>query len=1231
MPKTLLDLVDSPKLPQDFVNPSRQPLGSTFAEEQVKNLLGGNASRKLEAVKAVEDQSIADSAVEILGNAGIELKDIIAGLPLLFFNVAKKAATTVAHPIDTVESITSGEALDSLRDTVGTFLDSVSDDYRKRYGPLFEGDFEKTWVAFKDKPLSYLLDLSGALSLTGGALKSAGEAVTKQVASKGLKTVGTHLTSIGANLDPLNLSLKGAGKVSEAFPKLPFLGKEAVAARIARKQGRYALIESFQDATYQVEKELDTFNTHFNQLSDEEKQFLPLHLSRLEIADASELSPAFNKATAAWEDFIGGEESRKLLGITSQEARRRAIMPVILKRFKEGTLNFNDDVLKELTENGFIRPGNPLTDEGAVILNPKGVLDFSEEFFRQAETQLTPAELGATYFPLLDGEITINPGEAITRVGRRIKNPQSPFNQSFTGAIVEKILKTRDPGILADTREVVRRFTNDLTVARSMENFSKKLIALGDVDGTKLAKRLYIGGKIPKNIAAFDTGADAAELINQMNNVATGTIDDIFQKAVGKNHKAFLKDVAKKAPKGIKRSALAKRADDIVIDRLKELGYDGYFINKKGIGFGQFRFVDSNLNPFQKLNDHVVWHPTVMLDSVRKQEGLSKRILELMDNKPLMNLEEAYGQALKDVFPQTKDFYDGVKQELLEASDDVDIINTELIDKANSAKFLKDFSNGLKTDLKGEVNAENLKNLASSYEKRIKKFYAKNRKVPPTTKQLWAYQIPKHVANEVQDLFAPIGNTFVRNFIDAPLNAWRTSVLNFSSRWHLNNIVGGIMMNATAGVFNPSDYMRAGKIFIHGLGKRFPTKMGPSTSRIAKAFNISEESMLKASEVEKLIPNEIHAGTFARIENYSSNFLKAAENPQNKMHAFLTENAIGRRLARAAIAGGKVAKASADFNSMVDSFFRNANFLSQVRGQIRKESTGILKKIAKTFYVSDDEVIRYLDNVPNKETISKMVDSANRWLPNYLKLLNAPERRFVRRIVPFYSWYKHMFGVALSMPLNHPKRAVLISQLAKVAKDANDRDFAAAGLPPEAIKLAADYLESTVVFSKDKNKVKLLSLRGINPFMTILEIPNIGGALRPELKIAIEQLTHKDLFTGREFNKTIKIGSDGIPREIYDKNLLDSVIRNVPQAELIKRVISPEVTDQAGQVVYRRDRALEVLKFLGANISERDIQGIIERAHKQKGMLAGAALRNLIKRDPKKADDILKLINQGKL
>ena len=1231
------------RLPDSFkrtsiVDLARQPLGETFAEKQLKKMTRGNADLKLQAVRDASDQSLADSALEVISNAGGELRDIVLGIPLLGFHAAKKGISALVNPIDTYEAITSGEAFEDLQDTVGEFLEAVGDDYRQRYEPLFEGDIEGTLASMKDKPLSYLLDLGGALSLAGGATRAAGGALGRTSASKALKTTGARLSAIGATLDPIAPGIRGlgkagkfvGGKISQRFPKLPLVGAESVATRTARKQGRFALVESYQDAVAQVGNELDEFTTSFGKLTDVEKQALPLHLSRLQVDDASRLTPEFNKAVNAWEEFIGGDFAREVLGIGSQEARRRAVMPVVLKKFKEGSLNLSDDVLEELTGKGLVRPGNPLTGEAADILNPEGVLDFSEEFFRQAESQLSPKELGATYFPLLDGEIAVKPGEAITRIGKRTKAVTTPFKENFTGTVVNKFLKTKDPGVLADTREVLRRFTNDLTVAKSMENLNRKLLNQVDAaTGQPLLKRIFVGGKLPKNISAFDNGADAARALNAMDNVATGSLDDVYKRATGMSRNDFFAEVKRTAPKGISNQAVAKRADDIVVERLRDQGFDGYLVNKQGRGFGQFRFADEALNPFTKVDDHVVWHPTVMLDAVKKQEALSKKTLELMQSNNKMSLQEAYGSALKDVLPQTRDFYDGVKRELLELGDDVDIINTELIDKAKSSKFIQDLTRGLKPGLRGEISEKAVRETAEAYNRSTAKFFARKGVKPPTAKQMWAYQIPKASANEIQDLFAPVGNTFVRNFLDSPLNAWRTAVLNFSPRWHVNNFVGGLMLNTTAGVLNPADYMRAGRLFIHGLGKRFPSVMGPDRSKVARLLGISEKKMAQIKELESFIPNEIHAGTFARAENYTPNLLRAAENPHSKMHAFLNESAIGRKLARAATGIGDFAEASADFNSMVDGFFRNTQFLSQLRGKVRQSAKGPIKKILKSFYATDQELIDAAKAM-RPEDMTRIVESVNKWLPNYLKLLSATERRFVRRIAPFYSWYKHMFGVAMMMPLNHPQRTTFISHLARLATDSNEEDFRRAGLDPEHVKLVADYLQSTVILSKDKDKIKTLSLRGINPFTTILEIPNIGAALRPELKAAIEQLTNKDLFTGREFNKTVKIGSDGIPREVYEKNLLDAAIRNVPQAELIRRMVNPEVTDRAGQVIYKRDRGLEALKFLGANISERNIEQITERAEKRKGNLAGKALRELLKRDPDKAPELLDSIMRSR-
>jgi len=1247
----------TPKLPDISGNLFDDTFGATFDEKQVKKYLRGKPEEKLDVIRRYQDKSIAESALEVIRNFGGEAKDIISGIPILGGMVARKAYNAVTNPADTIESITSGEAWDSLKDGFFDITGAVADDYKDRYGDLFEGDFEAFAAKQKDKPLSFLLDLGAVFSLAGGAARAGGAAIAKTAATEALEKTGTVLPKFGGLIRPLaeapnalgkvGVALENAGRVLDplqvgkagikslgtAFPEAPIFGANAQADRMYKKLGidlpvdeanrlRFGYFKEVDGKRVRVpglEEKLIKWDNAFKDLSAEEILQMPLHLSGLDDIPLSAQSEAFRKAADVATDIFTDEENLKLFGITKETARRRVAFPLIQKYVRDGTLPIDDELFMYLNQAGIARKINGKIE----LVADKGLDSLPSKLFDdQTLLPIQSAVDKAIYVPLLDGERTLTPTTYFGRITRGLDRSKSAFEKSFAGAVANKYLKTKDPTVIADIREVGRMFMTERANAQLVQNLSEKIFQAADpVTGDRLAKPLYLG-KVPTNIAQFQNGADVAAIINNMDNpLKMASIDDVYKKVHGKTKSEWLA-AFRKENRGISNPEAIRIAEQGIAEELSKEGFDG-FLTKSG----DFLVFDQAKHPYPKLLDgHVAFAPKQLVKQAEIQQKIAAEVAAMGDG---VTLEEALNKAITNIFPDQETLYKHVSEDMAaRSSQGLEAFNDELLDPAKLAKFKKDLKANLKGKLKVfDINDDVIKKLISQNDTPSAAAFRKATGGSVNSAN-WVYQIPKSTADSILATVKPNTNVnaLIKTFWDSPLQLWRSLILNYSGRWHLNNFFGNAMLNTLSGTLNPIDYMRAGKVLGVRLADRYPRAFGTPINAIKKLVGASDEEFKLARDIANVMPPELAMGTFARAENQPLHLMQAAVTPIGKLQSSIAESRFGRAFA-------KGAAASADFNSLVDQFFRDAQFFKLARGQIRQETKGVIPKIVKSFYVSDDAILNFAENMSSK-TATEMVDKISEFLPNYLKLLNPTERRVIRRIVPFYSWYKHMFKTTLMLPLNHPKRAALVAAVGRLGDDLSDQELKSVGLDPKDVRLVSPWLKGTIPWGHGKRGPKFLSLRAINPLSTLVDLGSTPGtAFDPRIQYALERITGVDMFTQRPLPKRVVIGPDGNPKEVPDNSILEDIVGATPQTELIRRLVNPTVESQNGEVVFRRDRFDEVLKLVGINRNEQDVAKLKEKAKRKRGELAGQALNQLLgqkKKDPKQIEDILDFIrSQG--
>ena len=229
--------------------------------------------------------------------------------------------------------------------------------------------------------------------------------------------------------------------------------------------------------------------------------------------------------------------------------------------------------------------------------------------------------------------------------------------------------------------------------------------------------------------------------------------------------------------------------------------------------------------------------------------------------------------------------------------------------------------------------------------------------------------IPRSVARVLEQMNSE-GMMNLRSFSDPLTKAWRISLLPLSPRWHLYNIVGGMIMLTNETGPGALKYLKDGY-------------------DIAKAAKNAEPLPVPVAKEVKLV-----LGSTGRIE------AEMAFRSGRTMRRFFDESQAAR-LAKGVI------KKSFDFNQFFDDMYRSTAYLY-----------GTDKALAKGLTQQGAEMAGV--NLARKV----LQDTAG---------LTPFERSILRQIFPFYSWNSHVVRYAMKFPFDHPIRAALIGGISRQA------------------------------------------------------------------------------------------------------------------------------------------------------------------------------------------------------
>ena len=407
-----------------------------------------------------------------------------------------------------------------------------------------------------------------------------------------------------------------------------------------------------------------------------------------------------------------------------------------------------------------------------------------------------------------------------------------------------------------------------------------------------------------------------------------------------------------------------------------------------------------------------------------------------------------------------------------------------------------------------------------------------------------AYIVPNelgHVVHEMVTARAPITNEIV-NAIDKGTDVWRFTTLNMRPAWVLNNVAGNMIFNAMYGLhpLNPASYKTYFDTFRAWGAKKYGW-FGDEGQKLAKVYDL---------------PGIAQGGL------YGSEAVGSASR---------TSQALLGSESRVLRGVGGIGDGIARFNQGVESFFRASAAIYGLKKAQKYEMLNAGKHVLRTIDVGErlDELSKLggteLLKRPDFQRAFKQTNDA---LNNYAR--QSPlQRKVLRQIMPFQSFYRHALTIATKYPFEKAAQATLVRTLAKVVREDLKDQVATWGFDwdhdvPERLR---DSIPMGTEQTPDGQTVlRLLNTKGPNP-LSILSGVDPGAeslaAMHPVLKVAIETLTGVNLFTREPFKgphtsftgKTVD-AQGNVVQETVRKNPVENLLQQFWPTQVAEELLA---------------------------------------------------------------------------
>lgn len=443
------------------------------------------------------------------------------------------------------------------------------------------------------------------------------------------------------------------------------------------------------------------------------------------------------------------------------------------------------------------------------------------------------------------------------------------------------------------------------------------------------------------------------------------------------------------------------------------------------------------------------------------------------------------------------------------------------------------------------------------------------------------YLVPENIAKRLESYATPLfGSQRAQNVVklvyDKPVQLWKDTVLAASPRWIKNNVIGDIIFNTAEGV-GPLSYGRAFSAKYHDL-----------------------------------IPDELLRASFANTMKY---------NPQLGLAARSTIGGLAQAIedSRAVKGISKIKDMGYALNTMFEQPFVRALYVKLAR----ENATDLLKKARVT--ITEENILSKMAEIKNTPALKeKIVAKVEKTLPVF-DLTGNFERKYMKRLMPFYNWYKFMAKYAATLPANHPFLTVGARGLGALSEVQREQAF------KQMFPFMAREIDEGGVPDRYDNlwpikgpdaegKAVFFNSRGLNVFTTVEDMlkGDLVNMFSPIIKVPIERSLGQAAFTGQEF----RTGERGVDFKSFEKEappLGEHILRQFPQYELLKQTLVPArqydtgtafnpepILDKiTGEYKYPIDAVEKWLNFIGIDKRTLDIRKTWDAYQRQKAAAIG--------------------------
>jgi hypothetical protein len=398
-------------------------------------------------------------------------------------------------------------------------------------------------------------------------------------------------------------------------------------------------------------------------------------------------------------------------------------------------------------------------------------------------------------------------------------------------------------------------------------------------------------------------------------------------------------------------------------------------------------------------------------------------------------------------------------------------------------------------------------------------------------------QLP-YLENVLNGTFLSHDRAGLLSMYDSVLHAWKAGVTIYRPGHHVRNLIGDVGLSFLAGVYNPGAYKTSARILagrasaykewdafksLQTLSKG-PVDIGKTKLRVSiggKRVAFDDDKLWRAAFNQGILPD------FSVLEDIAFNDTQKLKiGGISLMKPF----------------GGRVQKAAGGLSQSRDHWVRMAHFVDSLQ-----------KGNYRSF----------------EEAVNKAGATVRKWHPDGSDL-TAFERQAMRRVIPFYSWFRKAIPLVVEAVAMQPGRALVVPKAMQNFALQMGVDPESLGNPFPTDQLFPDWLEDNTLGPQWRGNLGIPGFGqydgryyGLNPgdpvtdlgnsFLGASPVNSLLGGLTPVAKIPLELSTGSILGTGSSITDTSDYVDAQIPGISQVANMTNtSVTGGDPQYDVQK-------------------------------------------------------------------------------